>query len=189
MTATYGGDEKYDETMAMQCYVANVSITPSALRNLGGAGFVENAKDFLAKLDLQTLREKDTSSYPHWLNSQTEALLEKFGGKSLWGPARKSVNIFMVMASLNRFLCERYALARFEEALEVPIDAIVQEKLRTHYLRLKLSADNELPRWKGIKWMLPEENGRYQIAARLVAGNLGIPRGRLDVALWGTGPI
>src|SRR5438477_593060 len=101
----------------MRRYVADVAITASALRKQGAAGFVLAAREFLANLDLGTLAGLEPSEYPDWLETQTQALAAKFP-IDRWGPARKAINVFMVMASLNRFLCKEYALERFEDVLE-----------------------------------------------------------------------
>ena len=80
----------------MQRYVANVAITPSTFRKLG-AGFVEAAQEFLASLNLQQLANLEPSDYPKWLEDQTRALMARVPIAERWGPARKSINIFMVM--------------------------------------------------------------------------------------------
>src|SRR5438445_6096398 len=92
----------------MQRYTANVGITASALRNLGPGRFVQTAREFLGSLDLSSLATLDSSEYPKWLEVQTQSLMLKFP-RPFWGPARKAINIFMTMASLNRFLYEAYA--------------------------------------------------------------------------------
>jgi hypothetical protein len=79
----------------MQRYVAEVAITPSALRNLGAKGLVTEAQNFLAAINLKTLTTIEPSAYPGWLCQQTEDLVKRWGVGELWGPARKSVNIFM----------------------------------------------------------------------------------------------
>jgi hypothetical protein len=168
----------------MQRYVANVAITPSALRNLGAGGLVRTARNFLGNLDLKPLATLDRPAYSEWLEVQTQALLARFPVKNLWGPARKSINIFMVMASLNIFLCKVYVLERFENVLEVPLDNVVQGKLREFGHIRKLFADKEVPKWNGIKWLDSMNSARYQEVAQTMANELGIPRGRLDVALW-----
>src|SRR5713226_293522 len=55
----------------MQRYVANVAITPSALRNLGTGGLVRTAREFLGNLDLRPLATLDPSAYSKWLETQT----------------------------------------------------------------------------------------------------------------------
>jgi hypothetical protein len=166
----------------MQRYVANVGITASALRNAGDSGFVSAARAFLANLDLKPLAEMQPLDYPKWLNDQTQALMEKFPIK-LWGLARKSVNIFMVMASLNRFLCAEYGLDRFENALEVPMDNIVVKELRRFGQTRKIIEPKEFPVF-AIKTLDSTNSEKYQKVAERMAQELGIPRGRLDVRLW-----
>ena len=165
-------------------YVANVAITASALRKQGAAGFVSTAREFLANLDLKTLASVGPSEYPDWLETQTQALAAKFP-INRWGPARKAINIFMVMASLNRFLCGEYALERFDDVLEVPLDGIVAGKLRTYAREHKLFSEKGFPEWESIKALDAVNSAKYQTIAQHIARELGIPRGRLDVALWG----
>ncbi len=169
----------------MQRYVANISITASALRNLGGGGFVRVAREFLGNLDLKGLASLDPSAYPEWLENTTKALMAKFPIKDRWGPARKSINIFMVMASLNRFLSDAYRLERLQDVLEVPLDSVVVGKLRKFGRNQKLFGKKEFPkRWESIKALDPMNSEKYQKIAQAKAEERGIPRGRLDVVLW-----
>jgi hypothetical protein len=165
----------------MQRYIAEVAITPSALRNLGAKGFVRAAQEFLTHIDLKPLRTIDPSGYPAWLECETRALMERppFNDE-LWGPARKSMNIFMVMASLNRFLCAAYALDHLEGVLEVPLDNRVARKLLA---RAKGRSREEVPQWMSIKKLDRENSEKFQKLAEEMATELAIPRGRLDVAL------
>ena len=167
----------------MQRYVAEVAITPSALRNLGAKDLVRKAQNFLAAIDLRALRTIDPSGYSGWLSHQTEDLMMAFGIGDLWGPARKSVNIFMVMASLNRFLCAAYALDRLEDAFEVPLDNYVARTVLARAKKKGLSHD-ELPRWSTIKQLDPKTSEKLQEFAAAMAKKWEIPRGRLDVVIW-----
>lgn len=196
-----------DEMHDMQQYVANVAITASTLRNLGGPGFVKTARDFLAALDLHSLPE--AHDYPTWLDTQTEILREQFCdlppfetetekesnsatqssiAKPLWGPARKAIkaiNVFMVMASLNRFLQESYPLTGLEDALEVPLDSVVVGKLKKYQRDQTGKSKLHDPKgWNSIKDLDPTDSAKYQNIADNMAKQRGIPRGRLDVALW-----
>src|SRR5207253_9424604 len=113
----------------MQRYVANVAITPSTFRKLG-AGFVEAAQEFLASLNLKQLANLEPSEYPKWVEDQTQALMASFPLAERWGPARKSTNIFMAMASLNQFLCDEYQRHRFGYVPEVSLDITFTKPLR-----------------------------------------------------------
>ena len=166
----------------MQRYVAKVGMTPSALRNLGAKGFVKAAIDFLSSVNLAPLVGVNPSTYPRWLDAPTNALMAAFPIK-LWGPARKAMNIFMVMASLNIFLRDAYGLGRFDDVLEVPLDNIVEGELRKFGLAQKLFPTG-FPQWDSIKNLDPPNSAKYQQIAQAMASQRGIPRGRLDVALF-----
>jgi hypothetical protein len=168
---------------AMQQYVANIGITASTLRNLGGSGFVKKAREFLGTLDLDPLKTLASYAYPRWLDDRTEELKTRFGG-SLWGPARKSINIFMTMASLNRILCATYALDRLENELEVPLDNVVREKLQQFALFQDRISEGKRPTWTSIKELDSENSKLFQEIAKKLAADKRIPRGQLDVALW-----
>jgi hypothetical protein len=90
----------------------------------------------------------------------------------------------MVMASLNRFLYNEYALERFQGILEVPLDGIVAGKLRRYARDHMLFSKQEFPKWESIKALDAVNSGKYQSIAQEMARELGIPRGRLDVVLW-----
>jgi hypothetical protein len=166
----------------MQVYIAKVGMTPSALRNLGAKGFVKVAIQFLSGIDLTPLVGLNPSGYRQWLDNQTNALMAAFPIK-LWGPARKAMNIFMVMASLNLFLRDAYGLGRFDDVLEVPLDNTVEGKLRTFGLAQQL-LPTAFPKWDSIKKLDAMNSAKYQQIAQAMARQRGIPRGRLDVALF-----
>jgi hypothetical protein len=166
----------------MQRYVANVAITPSTFRKLG-AGFVEAAQEFLASLNLQQLANLEPSDYPKWLEDQTRALMARFPIAERWGPARNSINIFMVMASLNQFLCDEYKLHRFEYVLEVPLDSTVTKKLRAWGKARNRVRREQFPTFS-IKQLKKVDSDQYQELARAWAEERGIPRGRIDIELW-----
>lgn len=167
----------------MQHYVAKVGTTASALRNQGGSGLVSTAISFLSGIDLKQLASHTPATYRQWLDTQTNALMGQFPVAGLWGPARKVVNIFMVMASLNVFLRTAYGLDRFENVLEVPLDNTVEEKLRHFGLSNNLFP-GAFPQWQSIKNLTQPDSDKYQQIADAMSNNLGVPRGRLDVVLF-----
>ena len=162
--------------------LANVAITPSTFRKLG-AGFVEAAQEFLASLNLKQLANLEPSEYPKWLEDQTQALMASFPLAERWGPARKSINIFMVMASLNQFLCDEYKLHRFGYVLEVPLDNTVTKKLRAWGKERNRVRRGQFPTFS-IKQLKKADSDQYQELAQACAEERGIPRGRLDIELW-----
>jgi hypothetical protein len=124
------------------------------------------------------------AAYPQWLETQTTELMQHFPLPNLWGPARKAVNIFMVVASLNTFLREEYGLDRFENVLEVPLDKTVVMKVREFGRTQKVFPRENFPKWESIEKLDPTNSAKHQQIADVMSGQLGIPRGRLDVALF-----
>ena len=170
----------------VQKYVASCAITASALRNQGAPGLVRTARDYCAEIDLDALGKIDTSEYLRWLENRTQSLMKvkEFDVKNPWGPARKAINIFMVVASLNRILWEAYKLEQFENALEVPLDGGVGGELCRYAKQRKLLRDGERLRWETIKMLSPDKSARLQEIAQEMAKERGIPRGQLDILLW-----
>jgi len=125
----------------------------------------------------------EPSEYPKWLEDQTQALMASFPLAERWGPARKSINIFMVMASLNQFLCDEYKLHRFGYVLEVPLDNTVTKKLRAWGKERNRVRRGQFPTFS-IKQLKKADSDQYQELAQACAEERGIPRGRLDIELW-----
>jgi hypothetical protein len=111
-------------------------------------------------------------------------MVGQFPVTGLWGGARKVINIFMVMASLNVFLRPAYGLDRFENVLEVPLDNTVVKKLRKFGRTQKVFPRAEFPKWESIKKLDPTNSAKHQQIADVMSAQRGIPRGRLDVALF-----
>jgi hypothetical protein len=168
----------------LQRYIAKMGTTASSLRNQGGRGLVSAAIAFLASLDLTQLANQTPTTYPQWLDAQTNSLVGQFPVTGLWGGARKVINIFMVMASLNVFLRPAYGLDRFENVLEVPLDNTVVKKLRKFGRTQKVFPRAEFPKWESIKKLDPTNSAKHQQIADVMSAQRGIPRGRLDVALF-----
>jgi hypothetical protein len=166
----------------MHHYIAKVGTTGSALRNQGGSGLRSAAITFLSGINLRQLSGQ-TTTYRQWLDAQTNALMGQFPVSDLWGPARKVVNIFMVMTSLNIFLRTVYGLDRFENVLEVPLDNTVEKKLRQFGLSNNMFP-TAFPQWQSIKGLTQPNSDKYQQIADSMSNHLGVPRGRLDVILF-----
>ncbi len=169
----------------MQRYIANVAITPSALRNLGPENLVRTAKEFLAeKIDLRELINIEPSQYASWLEGKTQAHMEAFRDKDLWGPVRKSINIFMVMASLNRSVSPAYNLDRLKDILEVPLDNRVVQGVLDWATKRRGLLRRQLPKWESIKKLKREDSEKFQALAEEMAKEQGISKYCLDVVLW-----
>ena len=166
----------------IQQRVANISIGASTLRGQGPPGFVRTAREFLMKLNLGELDNIDEEQFKNWLDENTEKLMEKFpGAKKNWGAARKSMNVFLEHAFYDRFLAEEYKLYELEDFLEIPIDSHVNEGLlKNNNYDIRF----DLPGWRGIKNLTPEDNEIYQNCARYVAKKEGKSRIYLDLKFW-----
>jgi len=163
----------------MQQYLAAIAITASTLRNQGAEGVVEAARNFLARLKLDKLNKIQPFEYPTLLNRWTNVLKRKLpDGAQNWGTARKALNVFMVQLFTHKYLAERYALAKFCDVLETPLDSQSTKKLRQEAGR------GRLPIWKGIKDLTPDDSAAYQNYAAEYARERGIPRACLDIVLW-----
>ncbi|MDI6859344.1 MAG: hypothetical protein QMC85_02490 [Methanocellales archaeon] len=81
----------------IQKRVANISIGASTLRGQGALGIVENARKFLAKLDLREFKDISERQFSNRLEKYTNKLMEQFpeGAKNNWGAARKAINVFL----------------------------------------------------------------------------------------------
>jgi hypothetical protein len=166
----------------VQKRIANISITPSTLRNQGARKMVDIAQAFLTGLELNELGKINSENqFRNWLNNKTSKLMNRFpaGAKTNWGAARKAINIFLEEMFYNRFLVEEYGLQKLECFLEVPLDNIVINKL------IKEGRDKALPKWGGIKRLTLTDSRQFQEFARNVAKEKGTARVYLDLEFWG----
>ena len=168
-----------DFLRAAQVYVARSSITPSALRGRS-AGTIGAARDYLSRLPLGQFGVGSGKLFYARLDRATESLrISLPRSDRFWGISRKALNIFLRNAFYNTYLKERYRLGAAEFLLEVPLDSITSSKLHGD------AKPKELPRWKGVMYLQPEENRIYQEVARRVANQERIAPVHLDVYWWG----
>jgi hypothetical protein len=161
----------------MQRFVANISITPSAVRSRRGAkGAMHTVIKFLAVLDISSLA--DASRFSRWLDDTTDQLLSRLPSDfQFWGTARKCVNIFLRDASYNALLRENFRLDILDPVLETPLDRWVASGLRCDAGR------NRVPPWDTIIGLKPEEHAIYQaVAAEVAREKYNTYRANLD--LW-----
>ncbi|MBI3934782.1 MAG: hypothetical protein HY316_08815 [Acidobacteria bacterium] len=166
--------------------IANVAIGPTTLRNQGAPGIVDVARSFLKDLDLARFVTDDPAAFLRELDANTEALRQSFPAEARenWGAARKSVNLFLAEAYYHQFVCKAYGLHRVVAFLEVPLDSQVAVFLREAARDMQVT---DLPRWRGIKYVAPSVNKKYQDFALKFAKGIGADweRVHLDVMIWG----
>ena len=159
---------------------ARTSVGPSTARGMGPAGTILAARNFLQRIDLKRFARLDNKIAYEMMHDQlTKNLMASLPkGGQYWGSARKFLNIFLRGVLYNRYLCERYDFFRFEPWLEVPLDSHVAKGLC-----LENGAEN-LPRWRSVIRLIPQENQAYQDFAEEIAKNKGVHRVHLDLLYW-----
>src|SRR5437667_8913107 len=166
----------------MQRYVANVAITPLYVQETGG-GLRGSSTRISCQPQPEATSESRTLGISEVVGGSNASAHGSFPLVERWGPARKSINIFMVMASLNQFLCDEYKLHRFGYVLEVPLDNTVTKKLRAWGKERNRVRRGQFPTFS-IKQLKKADSDQYQELAQACAEERGIPRGRLDIELW-----
>jgi len=109
-------------------HIAWCSVGPSTLHNMVEAGGLKTVHEFLCNLEIGTLQNQDFSKL---LNSWTRRLNKKLGGNR-WGPARKSINLFLRDATYNHFLRLEFHLDEIECRLEIPLDSKTMNGIRAY---------------------------------------------------------
>lgn len=163
----------------IQEYVAITAIGASTLRNQGAPGVVENARRFLADMNLECFVDLDKSQFKARLDHETENLLKVLpvSGRP-WGTARKALNLFLREVLYNRYLCERFSFQHLESWLEIPLDSAVARGLK------KKTGKGALPIWPGLKHLTKDQSDEFQSFAQRLADQMGIARVHLDAYLW-----
>jgi hypothetical protein len=153
-------------------FLAEVAITPSAVRGEAKAGLREAVVDFLSD-ELRLSDFANPGQFSEALERETSTLKDSCGMS--WGTARKCLNIFLRDATYNYYTRRRYGLEIIEPLLEVPLDNKVAQGIRRDMRRLKPPLP-PLPRLsefeKGgfsITELKHEQHESYQNAAGWIA--------------------
>ena len=158
--------------------VAFTAIGPSALRGQG-KGVLRASQDFLAQMSLARVPKSSSKRFQHWLDRQTELLLDSLPIKNRpWGAARKAINLFLRDALYNQYLSKQFKLQSTESWLEVPLDSAVAKGLKLQSNR------DEFPRWPELKNLEPNVNEGFQVFASKRANLKKVARVHLDMYLW-----
>ena len=171
--------KKLDFIHAVQGRVARVAVSASATRGQG-KGTVQAAREHLSMLNLRQFGVKDKSKYLVRLDDETQALCKALPRNSQsWGLARKLINIFLRDALYTTYLAEKYRLIVAEPFFEVPLDSITSRQL------CREAGRGVLPRWQGVKHLVPDDSVRYQAHAAEIGRDCGLSRVHLDTYWWG----
>jgi hypothetical protein len=163
----------------LQHHIAWSSVGASTLHNMVDAGGLKTVHEFLYSLDLSTLQNQDFSKL---LNSWTRKLNKKLGGDR-WGPARKSINLFLRDATYNHVLRREFHLNEIECCLEIPLDSKTMNGIRTYPDPNALPLFGPFPK-PAVKRLDHKTSNSYQKAALEIAKIEGINRVDLDLKWW-----
>ena len=167
-----------DFIKTLQRKVAFTAVGPSALRGQG-KGVLRASQNFLAHMSLARVPKSSAKRFQHWLDRQTELLLNSLPIKNRpWGAARKVINLFLRDALYNQYLSKQFKLQPIESWLEVPLDSAVAKGLKLQSNR------DELPRWPGLKNLEANVSEGFQVFASKRANLKKVARVHLDMYLW-----
>ena len=170
---------KPDDFIAtMQRRTSVTAVGPSALRRQG-KGVLKATQTYLGQLDLSRTPMSCHDKYLHWLDKQTESLLDALPIRNRpWGAARKALNLFMRDVLYNQYLNGHFGFSKLEACLEIPLDRAVATGLKGR------AGHGRLPQWPGLKNLKPNTSKKFQDFASEYARRKRIEKVHLDVYLW-----
>jgi len=178
---------RFNLEQALQARIAFFAIGRSTLRNQGSRGMVKAARHFLRSIDLSHFAVRIPAEFDSALDRHTLRLMTKFPGKGRtnWGAARKSMNIFLRDVVYSHHLREHFQLSAIEPWLELPLDSYSYLGLAADAKRLGLISEIDISRaWPGVKGLKGDVNALLQGLAKAIAMRLGTLRIHLDIRYW-----
>jgi hypothetical protein len=163
----------------MQEYVAFASVGASTVRGQRAPGLVASCRAELQRENLSAFSTNRPDAFARAIDRETARIQSALprNGRS-WGIARKVLNIFLRNALYNVCLHGHYKFRSVESLLEIALDGMIVRGLK------KQSPPRSLPRWRGIKYVTPEESAAFQARSQEIALERGTHRVHLDAALW-----
>ena len=163
-------------------HLAIASVGSTTLMMQAGKGRVSRAQLFLIKkMPLNNISNLSASEFNKYLNSKTIALskllLRPDNHQPNWGAARKVLNIYFRLCSMNKDLNTHFHLNKIEPYLEVPLDNHIVEKISSES-KIKYSKTFK------IKTLIKSENKKYQDLAAILASSTRLHRYELDILYW-----
>jgi len=162
----------------VQRRLAATAIGPSTLRGQG-KGVLKASQRFLSALQLGCIPRSNEAGFRRWLDRETDRLLNGLPIKGRpWGAARKGINLFLRDSLYNQYLTRHFRITELERWLEIPLDRIVAQGLKSEAGR------GNLPPWPGLKYLTSDVNEEFQTFAAACARKMGFHRVHLDMYLW-----
>ena len=163
----------------LQRRLGSASVGPSTARGMGPKGTIQAARAYLQNVELRRFCVHSERAFQRRLNETTEELRRRLpNGARYWGSSRKFLNIFLRDCFYNRYICEHYKLHALEPWLEVPLDSHVAKGMG------KCPAGGDVPRWRTVVGLTPEQNAVFQACASRLAASEGVCRVHLDLKFW-----
>ena len=164
----------------LKARTARTAVGASTAQKMGPKGTITAAREFLQGVNLRKFGAAKTErTYFRLLDAETIALRNALPRTAQhWGSARKFLNIFLRNCAYNKYLCGAYGLDAIEQWMEVPLDSHVASGLKQQ------PEGTELPRWRTVIGLTPEESAVLQEVASRIANREGIARVHLDVHYW-----
>lgn len=163
-------------------HLAIASVGNTTLMMQAGEGRVSRAQLFLIKkMQLNDISNLSESEFNKYLNTKTVALSKQLlrpdNQQPNWGAARKVLNIYFRLCSMNKDLNTHFRLNKIEPYLEVPLDNHIVKKIASES-KIKYSKTFK------IKTLTKSENNKYQDLATILAGDKYLYRYELDILYW-----
>ena len=158
---------------------AELSVGPSTVRGAGARGVVRAARKALKLVRLRRFATGSRTEFLAALETETKRIRRVLPrGTRHWGIARKVVNIFLRQAAHNVYLSARFGLRRVERWLELPLDSHVAAGI------YRARPTLELPRWRTIKGLTPDDSELFQAAGRKIARDKRVIPIHLEYLWW-----
>ena len=166
-------------------HLAVASVGNSTLMSQAGQGRVERAQQFLIQqVQLNSLANIDNAKFNKYLSAKTRSLanqlLRPTDNTPNWGAARKVINIFLRLCSMNKDLNPHFQLSNIEPYLELPLDNQIVS-------RIDEEAKTNFRKSFKIRELKATENEKIQCVASGIAKKKGLLRYELDVLFWNSG--
>lgn len=163
-------------------HYAIASVGSSTLMHQSDKGRNKRSQNYLLNnFPLENLYLLDEKDFLCLLDTKTDELSLQLpkpsDGTPNWGAARKVLNIYIRLCSMNKDVYPFYKLHKIESYFEVPLDNHIVEKID------ELSGSIFHKNFKIIDLTKPKSDS-IQISAAEIAAQKGVYRYELDTLFW-----